>query len=125
MIATMDSDEEEEIEFEEDKKVRVVNEAFVPVAVDEDGEETTRKKRRKTTCKVRRKRTVKEMGAAAWATRTTARKSRTTRTTVGYRPTKVFFFRLFLLLRPRLLQPWTGLCFRSRVGRREDEDKDE
>ncbi|KAL3719501.1 hypothetical protein ACJRO7_004465 [Eucalyptus globulus] len=94
MIATMDSDEEKEIEFEEDEKVRVVKEAGVPVAVDEDGEEMTRKKRRKMACKARSKQTVKEMGTAAWATRTTARKSRTTRTTrttVGYRPTKAFF----------------------------------
>jgi len=102
-----------------------VKEAGVPVAIDEDGEETTRKKRRKTACKARRKRTVKEIGAASWATRTTARKSRTTRTTVGYRLTQVFFFCLFLLLQPRLSRPWMGLCFRSGVGRREDEDEDE
>ncbi|KAL3740351.1 hypothetical protein ACJRO7_021602 [Eucalyptus globulus] len=125
MIATMDSDKEEEIEFEEDEKVRVVKEAGVPVTVDEDNKETTRKKR-KTACKARRKRTVKEMGVAAWATRTTARKRRMTRTTVSYRPTQSSsFFRLFLLLRPRLSRPWTGLCFRSGVGCREDEDKDE
>ncbi|KAL3719502.1 hypothetical protein ACJRO7_004466 [Eucalyptus globulus] len=92
MIATMDSHKGEEIEFEEDEKVRVVKEAGVPVAVDEDGEETTRKKMRKTACKARRKQTVKEIGATAWATRTTARKSRTTRTMVGYRPTKASFF---------------------------------
>lgn len=42
VIATMNSSEEEEIEFEEDEKVRVVKENGVPAAVDEEEEEEDR-----------------------------------------------------------------------------------
>lgn len=41
-IATMNSSKEEEIEFEEDEKVRVVKENGVPAAVDEEEEEEDR-----------------------------------------------------------------------------------